>query len=386
MTIHLHVIAKLVVALSASYTRGPIGAKEALTNAQNADKDSLERIIVEQSELAWRAFYSAKKRKEAAETFRGKAKLRSTFDQLDRLIAESPDNKKRFAELLANEMNNTRPDMPTHLTTRSPQMIESASDTDIITQPAKRPRLQTIESDSDTDSIAEPTDRPLLRTIASASNADIDNATISAIQQSTATHSTPIHSYVDQLCVSQRIPGQDVSPRGVYVGAPLKVAEKLFEDEFWDSIQRIPSKDRSDELMAEISILFQQDHMRANFGCQIEIGIVKEKVAMYAFNLFNATVRENDGVRSLTLQGGARVEPDQSIKLRGCRRDLSDTFKGYLYEGFCLSPIYKREEKEWRKLTDAVSMSISSRATEGATIVVYVTEWSASKIREAFNK
>ncbi|KPA36570.1 hypothetical protein FLAG1_10654 [Fusarium langsethiae] len=383
MPSHLHDIVKLVVKLSASYKRGARGAEEALTNARNADKDSLDRIIVDQSESAWRAFYSAKKKTGGKETFRRQAKSRK---YLDHLIAESPDNQKRFAELLDSELNNLRADMPTHPTTHSPPTIESASDTDNITQPAKRRRLQTIETDSDTDSIAEPTEPPLMGTIASASNADIDNATISAIQQSTATHSTPIHPYVGQLHDSHHIPGQDVSPRGVYVGAPLKVAEELFEDEFWDSIQRIPSKDRSDELMAEISILFQQDDVRANFGCQIEIGIVKEKVAMYAFNLFNAAVRENDGVRSLTLKGGSRVEPDPSTKLRGCRRDLSDTFKGHLYEGFCLSPIYKREEKECRKLTDAVSMSISSRASEGATIVVFVTEWSALKIKQAFNK
>ncbi|KAM0074685.1 hypothetical protein ACKRZS_013263 [Fusarium odoratissimum] len=383
----LHDIVKLVVELSASYARGPRGgprgAQEALTNARNADKDSLNRIIVDQSESAWRAFYSAKKKTDGKETFGQQAKSRKYFDQL---IAESPDNKKRFAELLDFKLNNPEADMPTHPTTHSPPTIESASDTDGITQPAKRRRLQTTTTDPDIDSIAELTEHRLMGTVASASNADIDNVAISTIQQSTATHSTPIHSYVGQARGSHHIPGQDACPEDVHVGAPLKVAEKLFEDEFWDSIQRIPSKDQSDELMAEISILFQQDDVRANFGCQIEIGIVKEKVAMYASNLFNATVRENDGVRSLTLKGGSRVEPDPSTKLRGCRRDLSDTFKGHLYEGFCLSPIYIREAKERRKLTDAVSMSISSRATDGATIVVYVTEWSASKIREAFNK
>jgi hypothetical protein len=73
--------------------------------------------------------------------------------------------------------------------------------------------------------------------------------------------------------------------------------------------------------------------------------------------------------------------------LRGCRRELILTvFKDLLYEGICASPLYKREEKEARDTTDAVSMRIPSRENLDATIMIHVGEWKATEIVQRIYK
>jgi hypothetical protein len=128
-------------------------------------------------------------------------------------------------------------------------------------------------------------------------------------------------------------------------------------------------------------MLFQQGHIREHFGCQMEIGIAEEKVADIAFEYFGVKVEIKDGVRSLRFQGACKVEPDPSIKLRGCRRDLSGIFRGDLFEAARTSPIYQREENECRRRTDGVSMTISNQAKESGKITVFLGEWRASTLK-----
>ncbi|KAK4206029.1 hypothetical protein QBC37DRAFT_435521 [Rhypophila decipiens] len=73
-------------------------------------------------------------------------------------------------------------------------------------------------------------------------------------------------------------------------------------------------------------MVFQQGHIREHFGCQMEIEITQEKVVGYALELFNVKVEDIHGVRSVRYPGGGKIEPDPSIKLRGCRRDMGHIF------------------------------------------------------------
>ncbi|KAF9774218.1 hypothetical protein IL306_007816, partial [Fusarium sp. DS 682] len=236
--------AKLVVQQYSSFKRGPKGRQKALSNAQKADKDSTERIILDHGgEPAWHAYYAATRAKDTKTKFKGKAHL---IKQINRLSTKPIETQQKFAKLLASAIND-----PESVPESDP---ESDPESEMPTHPAKRRRMD-------------------------------DNDTPDSVQQSTTTQSTAI-PFHDEPCAPQQISGQNGSQEGVYVGAPLEVAEKLFDNGFWDSIQRIPIQEDPDEFMADISILFQRDSNRTMFGCQIEIGIVKEKVRTIASQLF----------------------------------------------------------------------------------------------------
>lgn len=207
----------------------------------------------------------------------------------------------------------------------------------------------------------------------------VENHTVASVPPTITTSSADTRSIDAEHCVSEQIPGRDV-----YVGAPLKPAEELFHEQFWDSIQRIPSTEQPGMWLADISMLFQEGYIREHFGCQMEIGIAEEKVADLAFEYFGVRVEIKDGVRSVRCPGGGKIEPDPSIKLRACRQDLSGMFRGDLYEAAYTSPIYQREKNEVRNRTDGVSMTISNQAKEGGKITVFLGEWRASTIKTRF--
>lgn len=206
---------------------------------------------------------------------------------------------------------------------------------------------------------------------------------MATVQPIPITNNADICSTDVQLGVTKHIPAL-VASRDVYVGAPLERAEELFHDQFWDSVERTHSQEQPGVLLADISMIFQQGHIREHFGCQMEIGIAREKVADLAFQYFGVKLEDKDGVRSISYPGGGKIEPDPSIKLRACQRDLSGIFRGVLYEGAHTSPIYQREKIERRNRTDGVSMTISNRAKEGAKITVFLGEWRASEIKKKF--
>lgn len=188
------------------------------------------------------------------------------------------------------------------------------------------------------------------------------------------------HSVVEQVPRNIALPRDE----DVYVGAPLEQAKGQFHEQFWDSIQRIPTQEQPCSWLADISMIFQQGQIRERFGCQMEIGIAEEKVADLAYELFGVKVEVKDGVRSLRYPGGGKVEPDPAVKLRACQQDLSCIFRSDLHDGACTSPIYQREKRELRNRTDGVSMTITNQAKEGAKMTVFLGEWKASTIKKRF--
>ncbi|KAF1975430.1 hypothetical protein BU23DRAFT_579088 [Bimuria novae-zelandiae CBS 107.79] len=180
----------------------------------------------------------------------------------------------------------------------------------------------------------------------------------------------------------QQVPSSVAIQEGVHMNASLKASRTLFPIEFMDSIQRVPSSRFPDTLVADISMFLQRGHIRDHFGCQMEIGIAKEKVAFYAKKLFNMEVEGKDGVRYIRFEGGSKIEPDPCIKLRACRRDaITDVFGADVDHGFSTSPIYQRERREERAYTDGVSMTISNQEKEGGRITLFLGEWRAFDIK-----
>ncbi|KAK2052372.1 hypothetical protein LY76DRAFT_630086 [Colletotrichum caudatum] len=304
---------------------GTYGVKNALPVAKQADPTSAERILVDISQLAWLGYYAAKKRTASQRGTKGKAKLKGLLDKLEQAPAES---KRLFAQQLALAM---------------------AAEGSDVTQAAKR----------------RPTGPP-------------STTTSNAVTHSINPECRPSEQTHEHIPVA--------SERDIYVGAPLKPAEELINDQFWDSVQRIENKEQPGTWLADISIIFQQGNIRDSFGCQIEIGIAEEKVTDLAFEYFGVKVESKDGVRSVRIPGGGKIEPDPSITLRGCRRDLTGLFRsgGDLLRAAYTSPIYQLEEAKGFNRTEGVSMAISGHARESAKLNVFLGEWYASTIKNKF--
>jgi hypothetical protein len=84
----------------------------------------------------------------------------------------------------------------------------------------------------------------------------------------------------------------------------------LFADDFCHAIQRIPHSREPGTLVADITLFVQEGQTRDNFGCQMEIGIVKEKILYYARRLCGVEVEVKDGVRYIRYPNGSKIEPE----------------------------------------------------------------------------
>ncbi|KAK0368210.1 hypothetical protein CLIM01_14433 [Colletotrichum limetticola] len=312
----------LVIERVQNLQRGPYKIDQALRSAAESNENSIEKIILETSEPAWRAYYTATKGLKSDHGFSGKAKMKELVDDLSR---QPIDEQRDFATQLALHITEGGGNIDSH--------------------GAKRRRMC---------------------------------YTLGCVLSSNTYH----RNHNRRSDSTFRI--IDASPRDVYVGAPLQAAEEFFHEHFWDSVRRIPNTEQPGAWLADISMVFQQGHIREHFGCQMEIGIAEEKVAGLAFEYFGVKVETKDGVRSVRVNGGGKIEPDPSIKLRACRRELSGIFRNDLHEGACTSPIYQRENKELRNRTDGVSMTIPAQAKDAGRITVFLGEWRASKIKTKF--
>lgn len=205
-----------------------------------------------------------------------------------------------------------------------------------------------------------------------------------ALPTSNALPSSSRTFYVNpEQCTPGQIPGGVTIPEVLHVHASLEASKALFPLEFMDAIQRVPNSHSPESLMADISLILQEGYIRDYFGCQMEIGIAKEKVAYYAKLLFNVEVEIKDGVRYIRYQGGGKIEPDPCIKLRACRREaIAEVFGAEVDLAFSSAPIYQREKREVRAYTDGVSMAISNEDKDIGKITLFLGEWHAITIKK----
>jgi hypothetical protein len=189
------------------------------------------------------------------------------------------------------------------------------------------------------------------------------------------------------LYMPQQLPNTGDRQGGVFPVALLKPCKALLPGALMDAVVRLPSPTEPESLAADISMVLQKGRVRDIFGCQMEIGIAKEKVALYAKKLFNAEVEAKDGVRYICGPGGMKIAPNPSVILRGCSRDvISGIFGSTLATAISQCPIYDREEKEGRDQTDAVSMTITHQDCEAGRITVFLGEFDAYNFRQKLYK
>ncbi|RYP59464.1 hypothetical protein DL771_010891 [Monosporascus sp. 5C6A] len=348
----------LVVQHFKTLTRGPYGVVDALQVAKEADPSSTPRIILDESELAWRAYFSAKKATELQRGFIGKANLTRLLNDLS---TQPIEEQRAFARQLARAVEDD--------TGRSMESDDGPGGGDS----AVAPFIPTTM----------PNGASIYYTGPEHCRLGGGNSVVAPFIPTTMPNGASTYFPGPEHYGPEQVPGKEAPQKDMYIEASLKVAKELFPTEFMDSIRRIPSTKLPDTLVADISMLFQKGHMRDHFGCQMIIEITEEKVAWYALRLFDVQVEVKDGVRFLRYPGGGKVQPDPSIRLQACRRDIiTCTFGAETDRAISASPICQREEKEERDRTDGVSMTISNQAMEGAKITVYLGEWRAANLKK----
>jgi hypothetical protein len=94
-------LVKLVVEHYHQSPRGPYKVTQALSKVKQDSATSTQRIILDASELAWRAFFAAKKAADSNHGFRGQAEL---IRLLNILSTQSTEDQQDFAQQLAHTM------------------------------------------------------------------------------------------------------------------------------------------------------------------------------------------------------------------------------------------------------------------------------------------
>jgi hypothetical protein len=343
---------ELVVRHYRTLVRGPYRAEQGAQAAQQ-DNNSTEGLILGESEPAWRAYYAAKKVGNSSHGFSGQYEMAQLIKDLD---TQSIELRRAFAKGLALAMDSV-----------NSQLINGSGDNSVRTSAKRRCTYCSTSCFCICLIYLGPTTESPVPT--------------PSTPNETANCSRPAYINPENRVLERVSSNVDVQ-EGLHVGASLEASGKLFPLEFMHAIQRVPNSLFPDTILADITMFLQEGRHRDYFGCQMEIGVAKEKVPLYARKLFNVDVETKDGVRYIHFQGGGKIEPDPCIKLRACRRDaITDIFGAEVDLAFSASPIYQREKREVRVYTDGVSMTISNREEEAGRITLFLGEWHAFNIR-----
>jgi hypothetical protein len=329
--------AATLIEVAQRLTRGPYGVAEALRQVHNAGPSSLAKIILERGgEPVWRAWFSACKQIETKHGFNGQVNAKKICDRLEQAPSET---KHAFAEEFTRAFaaNNT---------------ASSDVGDDTLERPPKRTRLPPLHQVSASPAAESPASEPVTPSVVALPS----NETGRGLRQTTR------------------------EMTGVYFGGSLRAARDLFSAQFYDAIKRQP---KDDTVVATVAILYQEGKILEMFGCQLVVDIVPERTLSYAQEFFGVTIDVKEGVRLMHYPEGAAVEPNPSITLRGFRKNmLPRIFQSEGCQAAQASPICQRELKDFRDRTNAVTMTIPSRANDCATITVFLGEYEAAIIRK----
>lgn len=170
----------------------------------------------------------------------------------------------------------------------------------------------------------------------------------------------------------------------VLIDASLAGTTDLFPAALANSIKRVPHSRSGNELVAAISTIFPTEReVTDKFGCQMALEITADKVPYLAHKLFGVQVETKAGLRYIIWSSGSKVLPCPKFTLQGCPFDaILSVFGEEANNAMAASPKFKEDRKEWRSITDCMSMEISHLADEGATIYVSMGLWEGARIRK----
>lgn len=153
----------------------------------------------------------------------------------------------------------------------------------------------------------------------------------------------------------------------VFVDASLEETIRLFKSSsLSDAIRRI-LKPSASTLVASISMSFP--NVRSNFGCQMAIEIMENKIDNIARDLFNVRLEVTAGLRYVCLPDGGKILPNPKFTIRGCPIDaITANFGKEVGDAIKANPLYQDELNSWLPRTDCIWMVISHKANDIAEV------------------
>ncbi|UNI14798.1 hypothetical protein JDV02_001393 [Purpureocillium takamizusanense] len=313
-----------------TFERSPKGLMEAWQSAQQAESNSTTKVFLDQGKFAWLAYHLSKVAADQPTHFTGQTILRRKISDLE---GRSLASRILTAEKLAAGLGSDVKDKIERWWTSSHR-------------PRRTKKRRLTDRNSYQRSTSEYTRSP-----------SPTNSTSSALAVQVQPYS-PFDT-CDHFAEYEH----------VLVNASLPETIRLFPSSLSDAIKRIPDPGNENVLVASVSMSFP--NARTNFGCQMALEIMDNKIDNLARDLFDARLETTAGLRYFCLTDGAKLLPNPKFTLRGCRHDVIPvTFGPEVTSAIAASPAYQDDLKQWRGRTDCVWMVISHKANAKAELCV----------------
>ncbi|KAI0156752.1 hypothetical protein GGR52DRAFT_583044 [Hypoxylon sp. FL1284] len=332
------------------FDRGPKDLVQSWQAVQQAAEGSVEKVLLDEGGFAvWFAYFITKNDASKTSRFAGKAASRT-------LIAEFYGQTTEYLRLLA---------------------IAVASKID----PATKAKVEQMRQTRIVSSVNNMTQQSAKRR-----RLNIDNCSTLAASSPTptSTNASPITTGFDcPQALNVHDPNYLAEDKHVLVDASLLETIKLFPAYISDAIKRIPDPDRDNAFVAAISMIFPRAPYTDKFGCQMALSILENKVESLAQEFFDVRLETTEGLRYVLLPGGAKVLPNPSFTLQGCRFEaISRIFGSQITDAIKASPAYQDDIKQVRRCTQSVSMVVSHLAYEGAVVYTSLGLWEGTQIKK----
>ncbi|TWU70386.1 hypothetical protein ED733_000176 [Metarhizium rileyi] len=316
-----------------NHERSPKGLADAWPLAQTSDPNTTTRCFVDEGKYAWVAYHVSKTASEQGAHFPGQNLLRNQIADLEK---QSLDSRRSIAEKLETGLP---PIVKAKIDRWWAQFNRQRSN--------KRRRLN--ERDSHQEAVAGSRHR--------ASSTSSTNSSLTPIQESQQL----VHSPFAQLDYTAQY-------EQVFVNASLEETIRLFKSSsLSDAVRRILEPGSASTLVASISMSFP--NVRSDFGCQMAIEIMENKIDNIARDLFNVRLEVTAGLRYICLPDGGKILPNPKFTIRGCPIDtITRNFGKEVGDAVRANPAFQDELNSWRQRTDCIWMVISHKANDKAQV------------------
>ncbi|KAG4417676.1 hypothetical protein IFR04_009179 [Cadophora malorum] len=163
--------------------------------------------------------------------------------------------------------------------------------------------------------------------------------------------------------------------------APPQGLGDVFDDYICDAIRRdTVQSDGMTSLKAAVTMDFPP---RGLVDSLMSLAIHPSKVGYLAIALFGVRVESAGEVRFVSLEGGVRLTPNPEITLKGVLDEaIIDVFGSEIHRAITACRMRRKELEEGNRVTECVSMILTSRSDEGAIINLSLGVEEGTQIRE----
>lgn len=149
--------------------------------------------------------------------------------------------------------------------------------------------------------------------------------------------------------------------------APLQGIAKVFDEYMCGAIRRVTVQ--NDGITSSKAAVTMDFPPWGLVDCLMSLDVHHSKVGYLAMALFNVRVESVGQVRYVSLKEGVRLMPNPEITLKGVLDEvIIDVFGPEIYGAITACRMRKKELEEGNRVTECVSMMLTSSPAEGAII------------------